>query len=129
MNDEARPVQKDLATIRDALERAGRGEPGAIEGLLADDVEWHEIGRAEPIRGRDALIAHLSRDTGWHIVPFIHDVLASDDHVVALIKSHASRGEHTLNYKVVEIYHLRDGKITARWAFSDDTEAIARFFG
>ena len=126
MSEEAR--QTDLASLRDALERAGKDGLGPLLGLLADDVEWHEIGRPEPIRGRDALIAHLSRDTGWHIVPFLHDVLASDDHVVALIKSHASRGEHTLNYKVVEIYHLRDGKITARWAFSDDTEAIARFF-
>jgi hypothetical protein len=24
---------------------------------------------------------------------------------------------------------MRDGKISARWAFSDDTEAINRFFG
>jgi hypothetical protein len=30
---------------------------------------------------------------------------------------------------VAEIYHVRDGKISARWAFSDDTEAINRFFG
>jgi hypothetical protein len=24
---------------------------------------------------------------------------------------------------------VKDGKITARWAFSDDTDAINRFFG
>ena len=35
----------------------------------------------------------------------------------------------SLTYKVIEIYHVKDGKITARWAFSDDTEAINRFFG
>jgi ketosteroid isomerase-like protein len=35
----------------------------------------------------------------------------------------------SLTYKVAEIYHVKDGKITARWAFSDDTEAINRFFG
>jgi ketosteroid isomerase-like protein len=29
---------------------------------------------------------------------------------------------------VAEIYHIRDGKISARWAFSDDTAAINDFF-
>jgi len=31
-------------------------------------------------------------------------------------------------YRTAEIYHIRDGKVTARWAFSDDTAAINEFF-
>jgi ketosteroid isomerase-like protein len=31
-------------------------------------------------------------------------------------------------YRTAEIMHFRDGKITARWAFSDDTAAINEFF-
>jgi ketosteroid isomerase-like protein len=31
-------------------------------------------------------------------------------------------------YRTAEIYHVRDGKVTARWAFSDDTDRINRFF-
>jgi hypothetical protein len=111
------------------MERVSREGNAALAPYLADDVEWWEIGRAEPVRGKDALLAHLARDTGWHIVPFVHDVIASEDHVVVLFRSHASRAGHTLNYRVAEIYHVRDGKITARWAFGDDTERIARFFG
>jgi len=34
----------------------------------------------------------------------------------------------TFDYKVAEIYHMKDGKITARWAFSDDTAKIIEFF-
>jgi ketosteroid isomerase-like protein len=122
-------AEDNVALFRHVIELVSREGDEALAPYLADDVEWWEIGRPEPIRGKDTLLAHLTRDTGWHIVPFIHDVLASEDHVVLLIRSHASRGEHTLNYRVTEIYHVRDGKITARWAFSDDTEAIARFFG
>ena len=122
-------VDDNAALFRHVLELVAREGDAALEPYLADDVEWWEIGRAEPIRGKDVLLAHLARDTGWHIVPFVHDVVAGPDHVVLLIRSHASRGDHTLNYRVAEIYHVRDGKITQRWPFSDDTEAIARFFG
>ena len=40
----------------------------------------------------------------------------------------ARRGDKSLNYRTAEIFHMRDGKITARWAFSDDTQAITDFF-
>jgi ketosteroid isomerase-like protein len=128
MSEPQSVAEANLALQREAMEVASREGSAALGPYLADDVVWYEIGRAEPVLGREALIAHLSRDTGWHIVPFIHDVIAGEDHVVVLIRSHASRAGHTLNYRVAEIYHVRDGKVTARWAFSDDTEAIARFF-
>ena len=40
----------------------------------------------------------------------------------------ATMGDQSLTYRTAEIYHMRDGKITERWAFSDDTERINRFF-
>ena len=58
----------------------------------------------------------------------VHDVLATDDHVVTLIELTARRGERTLRYRVAEIHDVRDGKVVERRAFSDDTERIASFF-
>ena len=57
-----------------------------------------------------------------------HDVTASDDHVIALVNAHATRGDRTLDYNTAEIFHVRDGKLTERWAFSDDTARITEFF-
>jgi ketosteroid isomerase-like protein len=54
--------------------------------------------------------------------------MATDDHVVTLINSTARRGDRTLEYRVAEIYDLRDGKVVERWAFSDETDRIAAFF-
>ena len=34
----------------------------------------------------------------------------------------------SLTYRTAEIMHIRDGKVTARWAFSDDTDRINKFF-
>ena len=58
----------------------------------------------------------------------LHDVTASADHVVALVKAHATRGDQTCDYDTAEIFHIRDGKISERWAFSDDTARITEFF-
>ena len=64
----------------------------------------------------------------YEITGELHDVVGNDDHTIALVTAHATRGGKTLDYRVAEIYHMKDGKITERWAFSDDTGAINDFF-
>ena len=39
-----------------------------------------------------------------------------------------TRGDKSMTYRTAEIMHVRDGKVTARWAFSDDTDRINKFF-
>ncbi|HEY8170927.1 MAG TPA: nuclear transport factor 2 family protein [Candidatus Limnocylindria bacterium] len=98
--------------------------------LLADDVVWHEIGSAEPLRGKQALIDRWSNmPEGASIKTETHDVLANDDHCIQLVTATASMGDQSLTYRTAEIYHMKDGKITERWAFSDDTDRINKFFG
>jgi ketosteroid isomerase-like protein len=106
-------------------------DPSEWLGGLADDVEWHEIGRSEPILGKQALAEQYAGadKPDWQIVGGdLHDVVANDEHVVALLNATAKRGDKTIDYRVAEIYHMKDGKITKRWAFSDDTKRIADFF-
>ncbi len=98
--------------------------------LLADDVVWHEIGSDEPIRGKQAVLER------WQGMPSeaglkteTHDVMANDDHCIQMVTATATMGDKSLTYRTAEIYHMRDGKITERWAFSDDTDRINKFFG
>jgi ketosteroid isomerase-like protein len=117
--------------VRQYLERQELSDIDAMAEMLADDVEWHEIGRAEPIRGKAALAERYmgSGQPEWKITGGeVHDVIGGDDHTVALLSANAEWGDKTLSYRVAEIYHIKDGKVTARWAFSDDTEAINTFF-
>ena len=106
------------------------GDMQAIEGLLADDVIWHEIGRAEPRLGKAALreAGPGSDGSDFEITATLHDVVANDDHAIALVDATVTRGGKTLSYRTAEIYHIRDGKIAERWAFSDDTATISAFF-
>jgi len=63
-----------------------------------------------------------------HLDSKMHDVVANDDHTIALMENTVTRGDKSLTYRTAEIMHIRDGKVTARWAFSDDTDRINKFF-
>jgi ketosteroid isomerase-like protein len=115
----------NAALLRGAHEAWGAGNMQAMADVLDENVVWHEIGNPEPVRGRAALAARMS---GFEIDVTVHDIVAGDEHAVVLTNARATRDGRTLEYRTAEIYHLRDGKITERWAFSDDTAAIIAFF-
>jgi ketosteroid isomerase-like protein len=109
-----------------AMERFMAGDPAAAD-LISDDVVWWQIGSPQPLRGKQAVLADEST-AGMEFEVAIHDITASDDHVVGLLTAHVKRGDEEFTYRSAEILHVEDGKISERWAFSDDTEAINRFF-
>ena len=119
----------NATVVREMNEAMSNGDMEGAASRVADDVVWHEIGRGEPRRGKAELAASMADWGGYDIRYEIHDVLASDDHVIALGTATATHGDRSLTYRTAEIYHVRDGKVSERWAFSDDTKAITDFFG
>jgi ketosteroid isomerase-like protein len=118
----------NAAVVRRMNEAMAGGDLDTAGSLVADDVVWHEIGRAEPRRGKAELQASMSEYEGTTITWDQHDLLASDDHVIGLGTATATRGDKQLVYRTAEIYHVRDGQVSERWAFSDDTQRIIDFF-
>ena len=120
----------NAALFRRMTEAMNNGDMATAESVVGDDVEWHEIGRAEPIRGKAALLGREpgGADTDYEIKYDIHDVVANDEHTIALGNATATRNGKTLEYRTAEIMHIKDGKVTGRWAFSDDTQRIIDFF-
>jgi ketosteroid isomerase-like protein len=107
-----------------------RGDMQLAAGYVADDVVWHMIGHAEPVRGKAALAQSMAASGGGATITWVtHDVVGNDDHVIALGEATATRGDKSLTYRTAEIYHMKNGQVTERWAFSDDTAAINEFFG
>lgn len=114
---------------RELTEAFDLGDMAKLDALIADDITWHEIGRAEPRHGKEALrAAGPGGSADYEITGSLHDVLASEDHAIALVQATATRGGKTLTYRTAEIYHIRNGQVSERWAFSDDTAAITAFF-
>jgi ketosteroid isomerase-like protein len=119
----------NATVVRHVIDAMSGGDMQAVAAALADDVEWHEIGRAEARHGKAALgDAMVGGAADYQITGKLHDVVGGDDHTIALVEATATRGGRTLTYRTAEIFHIRDGKIVERWAFSDDTAAITAFF-
>lgn len=113
------------------MDAFNEGDFQLFDDLIADDIEWWEIGASEPIRGKETLRARMTQEMGdWQITGSLHDVLSNDDHLVGLVEATATKQDgSTLDYRTAEIHHVdADGKLTHRWSFSDDTKAITDFF-
>ena len=114
--------------LREGLEAFDRGDMQFFADSVADDIVWHQIG-APTLNGKQAMAEQMpGGDVDWQITAKVHDVVANDDHAIALVEAHATRGDRTLDYRTAEIVHIRDGKLAERWAFSDDTQRIIDFF-
>ena len=55
------------------------------------------------------------------------DVLLGAEHAVALVKERAVRGERSLEFDRVNVYHLREGKIVEIWCYDSDAYALDEF--
>ena len=105
------------------------GDMSGLAEAIAEDVVWWEIGASEPVRGKQALLERMQGFADYNISGQLHDVVANDDHLIALMSVSAAKGDESLHYRTAEIHHVNaGGQVTERWAFSDDTQAIIEFF-
>jgi uncharacterized protein len=110
------------------------GDLETISQLLADDVVWHVSGRSplsgdytgkEQVFGFFGTLQELSGGTSRVEV---HDLLADDDHGVAIVTQSASREGRTYEGRVTHVLHLRDGKVTEFWDAYVDQYASDEFW-
>ena len=120
----------NATAVRRMIDALNSGDMQAMAGSLSDDVIWHEIGNPEPVRGKAALAARMSGGSlgEYKFSSETHDIVANDEHAVALMTTTVKHGDASITYRTAEIFHVKDGVITERWAFSDDTDAIVKFF-
>ena len=116
-------------TYRAAFDALKGGDPSGFIDMLADDVTWHQIG-AETLHGKDTVAQSMLSMEGMDFDIDLHDAVANDKHLVGLVTARVDvGGGQTFTYRTAEIAHFDGaGKVTERWAFSDDTHAIVQFF-
>jgi ketosteroid isomerase-like protein len=102
--------------IRGGYEAFARGDVDTVMGLLADDIVWHVPGHspiAGDYHGHDGVMGFfgtLQEETGGTFRLEIHDVAATDEHVLAIIDFHAERHGHSRDANAIHVWHVRDGK-------------------
>ena len=120
--------------LRGLYEAGSRGDTEWANDALSDDVVWTVPGRGAysgAHRGKEAVLEFFAR-----VIPDlesfkieVHDIVANDDHAVALVHYDHRREGRAFSQLGAEICHFdADGRITAFWALIDDTSAFDEFF-
>ena len=115
---------------RSATEALAKRDLEAFFNHHSDDVVLHFPGSgpmAGDYRGRDGLVQLFQRQMEILDAPpeiENHDVLASDEHAVALNKVRGTRGETTLEQNQVVVMHITDGKIAEIWLQFSEQQAM-----
>jgi len=102
--------------------------------FFTDDVCWHTPGRgliSGDYEGTEQVLQYFTRIfelTGGTFSLELHDVLANDEHAVALFTVRGERAGRQLTDNEVLTYHFRDGKISEVWSHTTDLYAADEFF-
>jgi uncharacterized protein len=124
----------NIELARRGYEAFAKGDLAALSELIADDVTWHVLGvgpLSGTYHGRDEVFAffgRLAEETAGTFRLNVHDVLANDEHTVALCMLSASRGNKSVEFPVANVSHMRDGKITEFWGATTDPQASIDFW-
>jgi uncharacterized protein len=128
-------AQSNAEAMRKGYDAFSRSDMDALRNdLFSPDIVWHQGGRnqtAGDYRGADGVIGLFGKlfqltDGTFRIE--VHDMLASDEHVVVLAQVHAQRAGKTLqqgNY--CHISHFRDGKLSEAWIVNVDQYEVDEF--
>ena len=127
--------QSNLELVKAAYAAFLRGDVEAWPEYFDPEVVWHIPGRsamAGTLEGRANVLAALS-DVAALIANGtvrleVHDVLASDDHVVGLISEHAERDGKHFDDNFAQVIHMKDGKVIESWNMYTDIYARDEFW-
>jgi ketosteroid isomerase-like protein len=105
-----------------------------LADVFAENVVWHTPGRnsvSGDYTSRDAAFEPFAKElelSAGTYSPEIHDILANDEHTVALLHVTAARNGKTLGENYLLIFHIQDGKITEAWEAWTDEAAWNEFW-
>lgn len=124
----------NLERARAGYEAFASGDLATVMDLFSDDIVWHSGGNnilAGVYEGKEAVLGYFGRlmqETGGSFKNDIHDLLANDEHGVALVTSSATRGGKSYEENSVHVFHMRDGKMTEYWSFAEDQSLVDEFW-
>jgi ketosteroid isomerase-like protein len=111
-------TEQKLAAVRASYEAAARGDLRQAAEGLADDAVFHSALRKQDFRGREAILAEqLKQQAEFKAQYDLHDVLASDEHVVALLRVTQEMDGKRETRQLVHVLHVDDqGKGKEVWS-------------
>jgi ketosteroid isomerase-like protein len=129
------PDHPNAAKARAALEAFVAGDIDGLAASITDDVVWHAPGTnrfSGMFEGKAAVLARFARmrEAGIETSFEIHDVIANDEHVVALVHLHVSNADGaSYDQQQVQVMHVRDGSLAELWTMNEDQAVLDVLLG
>ncbi len=120
--------------MRKGLEAFGKGDMETVQDLFADDIVWHVPGTSQlsgDYKGQGEVLGWLGKNaelSGGTLRTEVHDVLANDEHAVALFTVTAQREGKSLRDNACQVAHVSGGKVTESWIHAGDQQAVDDFW-
>ena len=124
-------LDERIQVVNNGCEAFKRGDIQADSEQFTDDAVWHGAGTTQfggDHRGKQAVVqnivafAQASQDIHFDV----HDYVANDKHVIALVNSSVARKGKTYKSQDAYVFHVGDdGKITEAWVITDTEQLKA----
>jgi len=127
-------AQDNGELIRSGYEAFSKGDMETIAKIFDPNIRWTVSGRNKisgtynGLEETFAFFGKLMELTDGTFAVGIHDLLASDDHVVVLVKESASRQGKALESDDVHVWHIDKGKAVEFWGISKDQHEVDEFW-
>jgi ketosteroid isomerase-like protein len=110
------------------------GDLETVRSLFAPEIEWTIPGRSRfsgVHRGTDDVInlfVQQFQETNGTFRVDVHDILANDEHGVALATVSGERNGKKLSDRYTHVVHIKDGKLTESWILNENADAVDDFW-
>ena len=125
----------DAQTARAAMEAFSKGDMPTFTASLSDDVVWHAPGAnrfSGTFNGKGDVMARFKEqaESGAALTfDDIHDIVANDEHVVAMLTLRLTKGDDVLTTPSVFVMHIRDGKLAEFWGMNERQAELDALLG
>jgi ketosteroid isomerase-like protein len=125
----------NVELLRRGYDAFDKGDIETVMSLFTDDVILHVGGKSQlagDYKGKQEVMGvfgKLVELSGGTFKEEVHDIVANDRHGVVLSTTTAQRDGKTLSQKSLEVHHIEDGKINESWAWTEDQDEDANFWG
>ena len=124
----------NLELLRRGYAAYSAGDMDTINEIFHDDVVWHVAGHSPlsgDYKGKEQVFGFFGKlmelTDGTSKVE-AHDLLANDDHGVALVKESGTRNGRNHEGHATHVFHIRDGKVTEFWDAQVDQYSADEFW-
>lgn len=128
------PDHPNLALFRHIYEAFTSGDMDTLATSFASDVVWHTGGNnplSGDFTGRDATFEAFAKEfelsNGSYEVD-VHDALADDEHIVAILHARAQREGKALDEDYVIVFNVSAGLVTEAWELWVDQPSVDAFW-